>query len=259
MGERRVTNVIDYFIGLDLGQAADYTAIAILEEPAWVPPTEPENPNDAIYWPRDRRGWVSISDLVPAAADHFRGLNYYHDQRPGRPPLFVRHLERVRHVSYSAIVQRVADLLQRPPLADYGTALLVDYGGPGRPVVDMLDQAGLHPRCIAIHGGQDVTVEGRVSRVPKRDLVVATQTALQDGRLRIASGLEHAATLTKELADYRVKISQTGHDSYDARSGQHDDLVLAVAMAVWFRDWHWKLFDQRAERSKQAERAVAYR
>jgi len=252
-------DIIDYFVGLDLGQASDYTAIAILEEPVWIPPTPSENLNESLYWPRDRRGWVSITELVPAAADYFRGRNYYDDDRPARPPFLVRHLERVRHISYSAIVQRVADLLQRPPLADAGVALLVDYGGPGRPVVDMLDQAGLHPTCIAIHGGQDVTVDGRIKRVPKRDLVVATQTALQDGRLRIASGLEHAATLTKELADYRVKISATGHDHYDARTGQHDDLVLAVAMAVWFRDWHWKLYDQRAERSKQAERAAAFR
>jgi len=252
-------NIIDYYVGLDLGQASDFTAIAVLEEPVWVPPTPSENLNESLYWPRDRRGWVSITEMVPAAADYFRGRNYFDDDRPGRPPLFVRHLERVRHLPYSAVVQRVADLLGRPPLAGAGIALLVDYGGPGRPVVDMLDQAGLAPLCIAIHGGQDVTVDGRIKRVPKRDLITSTQAALQDGRLRIARGLEHAATLTKELADYRVRITQSGHDQYDARSGQHDDLVLAVAMAVWFRNWFWKLYDQRAERAKQDTRMETYR
>ncbi len=45
--------------------------------------------------------------------------------------------------------------------------------------------------------------------------------------------LADAETLVRELADYRVKISASGHDSYDAREGQHDDLILAVALAAW--------------------------
>jgi hypothetical protein len=53
----------------------------------------------------------------------------------------------------------------------------------------------------------------------------------------------------RELRDYRVEISEaTGHDSYNARSGRHDDLVLATALAVWFRDFYWKNWDRQAER-----------
>jgi hypothetical protein len=38
--------------------------------------------------------------------------------------------------------------------------------------------------------------------------------------------------------NFRVKIDPlTAHDSYGAwREGQHDDLVLAVALAVWFAE-----------------------
>ncbi len=44
-----------------------------------------------------------------------------------------------------------------------------------------------------------------------------------------------AATLTRELLAFQVKISaETAHDSYGAwREGAHDDLVLAVALALW--------------------------
>ncbi len=44
-----------------------------------------------------------------------------------------------------------------------------------------------------------------------------------------------ADTLKRELLTFRVKINiATSHDSYDAwREGDHDDLVLAVAMACW--------------------------
>ncbi len=49
----------------------------------------------------------------------------------------------------------------------------------------------------------------------------------------IAERLPLARTLTQELADFEVKISPSGHDTYSARSGQHDDLVLAVAIVAW--------------------------
>jgi hypothetical protein len=84
--------------------------------------------------------------------------------------------------------------------------------------------------------------------VPKRDLIASAQIALQSRRLVIAEGLPDTATLVKELQDYRVEISEkTGHDSYNARSGAHDDLVLAVALAVWFRDFYWVHWDREAE------------
>jgi hypothetical protein len=47
-----------------------------------------------------------------------------------------------------------------------------------------------------------------------------------------------ADTLRKELLNFKVKINiSTAHDSYEAwREGDHDDLVLAVAMACWCRE-----------------------
>lgn len=41
--------------------------------------------------------------------------------------------------------------------------------------------------------------------------------------------------LSGELQNFKVKINpETAHDSYGAwREGQHDDLVLAVALGLW--------------------------
>jgi hypothetical protein len=74
--------------------------------------------------------------------------------------------------------------------------------------------------------------------VPKRDLVAAVQVLLQNGRLKIAEGLELAPTLRKELLGFRVKVDpKTAHDSYEHwREGDHDDLVLATALACWYRE-----------------------
>ena len=82
-------------------------------------------------------------------------------------------------------------------------------------------------------------------RVPKRDLIAAAQAALGTKRLKIAADLPHAQTLTDELRSFRVRIDpKTAHDSYNAetRVGAHDDLVLSVALAVWWREdraLHW--------------------
>jgi hypothetical protein len=69
--------------------------------------------------------------------------------------------------------------------------------------------------------------------------VTMTQVLLQNGRLRVASGLTEAEMLKKELLNFRVKIDpKTAHDCYEHwRENEHDDLVLAVSMAAWFRQY----------------------
>ncbi len=69
--------------------------------------------------------------------------------------------------------------------------------------------------------------------VPKRELVRGLVTAFENGRLKIAKGLPLAGALIDELQAFRVTLTAKGRDTYAARSGEHDDLVLAVALAVW--------------------------
>ncbi len=157
------------------------------------------------------------------------------EERPSGTHL-VRHLERVRGVTYPRIVQRIAELVRSlPSHAD----LAVDATGVGRPVVDMLRAARIpaHLYAITITGGGSVTRSGLEWRVPKRDLASTIAILLQTGRLRIAPSLQEAGNLERELQAFRVKVSVDGHDSYEAwRENDHDDLVLAVAMAVWLNE-----------------------
>jgi hypothetical protein len=105
-------------------------------------------------------------------------------------------------------------------------------------VVDSFYEKGVYPIPISIHGGSDVTYEVRGFRVPKRDLVASVQTLLQNGRLKIAPEMELAPVLKSELLNFRVKINPaTAHDSYEHwREADHDDLVLAVALACWYQE-----------------------
>jgi hypothetical protein len=56
------------------------------------------------------------------------------------------------------------------------------------------------------------------------------------GELQVAEGLELWPTLKKELLNFKRKIDlKTAHDSYEHwRESDHDDLVLACALACWW-------------------------
>jgi hypothetical protein len=106
----------------------------------------------------------------------------------------------------------------------------------GAAVVDLLRRPGLTFDAVTITGGDTESIAGpNAYRVPKRDLVGSLQVLLQSGQLKIARSLENAETLKDELLNFRVKFNlATAHDSYEAwREGDHDDLVLAAALAAW--------------------------
>ena len=145
----------------------------------------------------------------------------------------IRHLERVRGIPYPEVCRKVAEIMQSPALAG-NAALVVDQTGVGGPVVDLLRSSGLKLIAVSIHGGDKVTHEGDNFRVPKRDLAAVLQVLFQSTRLKISKKLPLAAVLQAELLNFRVKIDPvTAHDSYSAwREQDHDDLVLAVALAA---------------------------
>jgi hypothetical protein len=88
---------------------------------------------------------------------------------------------------------------------------------------------------VMITGGFQASLQAdrRTWHVPKRDLASAVKLALESNRLMIAKDLPHAALLKKELQNFQVKISKAANEIFEAREGEHDDLVLSVAMAVW--------------------------
>ncbi|MDR7029821.1 hypothetical protein [Rhizobium rosettiformans] len=180
---RHELGAVKFVVGLDLGQAADFTALAVLGK--------------------------------------------------SEDGLAVRHLDRVRGRPYTDVVRSVASLMTSAPLAGQ-SLLVVDGTGVGRAVLDLLRSADLRPIAVTIHGGARVTGSRRAPRVPKADLVNGLLLAFQSGTVKIARDLPHAATLAAELADMRRKVSVAGHASYGVwREGAHDDLVLALAIAVW--------------------------
>ena len=143
----------------------------------------------------------------------------------------VRHLERLPlGTPYPIVVNKIAALVGSLPGAD----LVVDATGVGRPVVDQLRAAGLDPIAVTITAGKEATFKDGFWRVPKLELVRALAAAFEDDRLKISSGLRYAVALVGELQAFQRQVTGAGRDAYGAKAKAHDDLVVAVALAMWW-------------------------
>ncbi len=191
-----------WYVGWDIGQAVDPSAIAALHHR--VVPIEKWVPNHETRTSRQER------------TEHFDVLYLQ------RLPL---------GQSYPEQIQQVANLMCREPLV--GARLVVDFTGVGRPVFDMCQRAGLRPHGVLITAGSETTHNGTIFHVPKQTLVSQLEARLHSGELKIAADLSDAPALADELKDFARKVSESGRVTFNARSGSHDDLVLAVAIALF--------------------------
>ena len=190
-------------MGLDLGQAADYTALCIVTR---------------IKVPKANSG---SSGSKTETRFHLRYIERF--------PLGTR---------YPAIVARVKH--RAAALHGQVISCVVDKTGVGAPVVDMLRPANIEASIvpITITGGMDVHRDRGEYTVPKRDLISCLQVLMQTRRLWFAAELPFRDVFERELQNLRVKIKiASGHDSYEAwREGDHDDLVLSLALACWYAE-----------------------
>jgi len=150
----------------------------------------------------------------------------------------LRHIERPeRGTTYPRIVDRINELVNTEQLKKERKTVVIDITGVGRPVWDLLQNSHIAAKTkgITITGGNTVIENRDIYSVPKRDLITSLQVAFQNGQLQIANGLPEADNLVRELNNFKVKININGHDQYEAwREGVHDDIVLSVAMGVWY-------------------------
>lgn len=211
-----------FLLALDLGQAADYSALAIIER--WRETGADASGGElGLQLARERRR-TATAPHVPIS----KRKRLYH----------LRHLQRWKlGTSYVSIVQDVRDLLNRPELRG-SSRLLIDRTGVGRAVFDLFDALDVEVHGVTITSGNRHHSQPGGWTVPKADLVGAVQACLGTGRLRFAAELPNRDLLRTELGNFEARVSNTGHLQLaaDWRSGDHDDLVLALAIGLWYAE-----------------------
>jgi len=203
---------MDMWVGIDLGKLVDPTALSIMGRSLGIDPDSglPKRTSrgDALY------RW----DLT--------ALKRYHLGTP-----------------YSAMVDDVVKIVNRKELQP-SPRLVIDGSGVGVAVVEMFRTAlakysSIEVHSISITGGRSWSLVGRHSwNVAKIEIVGAVREILESRRLKIArdtSGrfIEFSDILKRELMDFRVKITAAANETFSAREGAHDDLVLSVALSIW--------------------------
>jgi len=184
---------IHRYAGLDLGQRADHSALALLE--LCVPPTGPRDP--------------FTGQLVRPIRLHLRYLQRY-----------------ALGQSYPKLAQRVREFLLQPELRNAPLTLTVDATGPGLPFLDFFTVQPIPARLIKLMitaGGAPHYTSGYY-HVSRRHLVSNLGSLLQHGALRLSPKLAEIQTLRAELMSLQHNARSTG---------PHDDLALAVALAAW--------------------------
>jgi hypothetical protein len=187
-----------FFVGLDLGQSADYSALTVLERHG-------HTPEQYTFHCRHLERWQLRTSYAQIVQDVVQLVN--------NPTLARNKQDRtVLAIDATGVGAPVIDLFKREKMS-----------------------AKLVP--ILITAGSEVTTENGTMRIPKRNLVSSVSVALQSGKLKISEKLPLAGTLVGELENFRAKITTSGNDTYGAgnewRAGVNDDLVLSLSMAIW--------------------------
>ncbi|MBO1361423.1 hypothetical protein J2D73_16685 [Acetobacter sacchari] len=200
-----------FTVGVDLGKMSDHTALVVIEE---------------SHRREERRMRLKFGP-----------------DRPERVASRVRREYAVRNVhrypvgcDYLAITRSVAGVLGQLSLREERPELVVDASGVGRPVIDLLRHNGLAPVAVTITSGEHFVAHGTKDFGVAKSLLVSTLDAvLADDRLSITGESSASAILRQELAGFRAKRRASGTIAFegDARQGVHDDVVMALAVALW--------------------------
>ncbi len=232
------------YVGVDLGQRQDYTAITVI-------------------------------DAYPVRRVLRRGGG----KRIQTTLLYqVRRIDRYREVPFPDIVERIVDItMSRGEATGKDVNLCVDVVGMGMPVRDYIlksfkdrnDAAdgkgvGLIPGWIYTTSGGNVTEANGQVNTPRKLLVSSTDLAMQDGRVEVAR-MRQRDDLYSEMRTLTLKQNaQTGHETYEHyRESDKDDIITSVMLCVFAAE-HYRLpgvehyYRVTDEEREQAEAARAF-
>ncbi len=188
-----------FTVGLDLGQAQDYSALCVVERSV-------------------------VEEQGTGRKVGYHAVRHLHRWKLGTP--------------YTDIVQDVYELTQRHPLPGATLAVDATGVGRAVVDLFRVADLSVRLVPISITGVTNAHPADRGAWfVPKKDLVAVIQTLIHGDRLYIVPELKDAKILGKEIRQFRVKVTAAGNETFEAlRERDHDDMVLSVALACWYHE-----------------------
>ena len=187
------TRSLGCFIGLDLGQRRDYTAAAAVSVTETMLGREPVR-------------------HAPIVERQFRVVNLARFDI-GTP--------------YTDLPDMLRGLIGAASIHGDIT-LAVDATGPGAPVVEIIRDACLRAHVLpaTITGGDgEGSSKSGVYTVPRKTLLTKLRVAMERRAIKVSPRLNLCAELQAEIRTLQYESA--------AHARHHDDLVFAVALALW--------------------------
>lgn len=196
-GATRIIGHKRYFLGIDLAQAQDFTAIVAL-----------------------------LDEQLPIMQDGLATL--------GARSLTICYADRFKGVSYPSICSHLATLMVATPFSGR-CKLTIDGSGLGRPVSDILTEQNVPHEAITMTAGQNWSRKGRYVSVGKTRLVEGLSVLFASGELTFATGLPLRGEIESDLSSFVLTETAAGNQiiTQSRQSGSHGDLAIALACAAF--------------------------
>ena len=191
----RVTGYVRYWVGADLGQANDYSAICVIKDQA-LPVSDG---NGIIVGQRER---------TVVYADRFKG------------------------VSYVDVVDYLIKLRNASPFGGK-SELVIDGTSIGRVVSDMLWEQGVDHNAIQMTGGQDWSRRGRYVNASKTLMIENLAVMFAAGELNFAHDLLLRKEIEEDLASFATQTTAAGNQiiTQSRNASGHGDLGISLIVA----------------------------
>jgi hypothetical protein len=164
-------------------------------------------------------------------------------------------LDRIRGVEYPKIVDLIIKTMEKLDREGKGHVtdgphLCMDASGLGAPIRDYLKQynifgGGKHGKKlfpVIFTGGSAARIDPVTQNcnISKAIIIGNFNGLMQHKRFGYAPDLEALPLLDKEISSFKYHLTSSGHTSFDAESGAHDDLICAVCIPLIIGEWQYR-------------------
>ena len=164
-------------------------------------------------------------------------------------------LDRIKGVEYPKITELIINTVKKLELSGRGEVmdgphLCMDASGLGAPIRDYLKEyaifgGGIHGRKIfpvVFTGGQSARRDPITQNynISKSIIVGNFQGLMQSKRFAYATDLAALPQLEREIGGFKYHLTSSGHASFDAEVGEHDDLICAICIPLIIGEWQYR-------------------
>jgi hypothetical protein len=157
---------------------------------------------------------------------------------------YVRNLQRFRlGTSYSSVAKALKnmDTQLRLYAAKQGKTpfitWLIEANGVGEGVIEIIERELPNAQLYKVYvtGGINASVDYNEIKLPKSQMLSRLVALYDAGLIHMSKKSRQINAMIDELQSFNINVSESnGHETYGAKIGKHDDMVISLALACWY-------------------------